>query len=123
VSGKGSFTDVCQQLNDVESETKGSHTDNVSAEESIDPTHDQTLRHHHSHVAFHHAHHALHHRRIAHGVRLRLVLRIRVSQEPAILGAIEESFLAALESSFGNLLVVVAQVLGAAERALFADFG
>jgi hypothetical protein len=101
-------------MSNVENETTSRHTNHISAEESIDPAHDQTLRHHHSHVAFHHAHHALHHRRVAHGVRLRLVLRIRVGQEPAILGAIEESFLAALEGSLGNLLVVVAEVLGTA---------
>ncbi|KAI7724354.1 hypothetical protein KC322_g111 [Hortaea werneckii] len=84
----------------------GKHTDDVAGEESIDPAHDKTLRHHHGHIAFHGAHHALHLCRIAERVRFGFASAVRpVLQVQSFLCSRDKDIFSPFKGRFGDLLV------------------
>ena len=58
-------------------------TDNISTEERIDPTHDESLRNDHRHVPLHHSHHGFHPRRVRHGIGRWLASVLGIFEESA----------------------------------------
>lgn len=100
------------------------HTDDESGEESIDPTHDQSLRDHHHHIPLHHAHHGLHAGRVGHGIRRRLTPTVGILQKCAALERRDEVAFTHLEGFFReNGAGVVTQVDASDEGEAFARLG
>lgn len=96
-------------------------TNDKSAEESVDPAHDERLRNDHSHVPLHHAHHALHGSGVSHWVCRRLALAIGVLEICARLEGGDKGVLAGLEGGVGDDGCILAECDAALERALLAD--
>ena len=96
-------------------------TDDKTREEGIDPSHDQRLRNHHSHISLHHAHHAFHGRRVAHRIRPRLAPLVRLSQELAFLVRRHHVRLPSLERRGRQHVRIAAQVDAAHQCALLPD--
>lgn len=94
-------------------------TDDVAAEEGVDPAHDQGVRDHHSHVPLHHAHHPLHRIRIRQRIRRRLALLLRLLQERARLVPIRQGLAACFKSLLRKGMVVGAEEHTLAEKSLF----
>jgi hypothetical protein len=105
---------------ELRSQREGQLHDDIAREEGVDPAHDQTLRHHHSDLALHHAHHAFHGGRVSHGVTLGLAAHVGLGEESAVLVGLDHVGLAGSEGGGRELLVVVAEVDAAHERALLA---
>lgn len=96
-------------------------TNDESAEEGVDPAHDERLRHNHSHIPLHHSHHALHGSGVAHGIRGRLTLGVWVLKVGARLESGNEGVLARLESCVGDDGCILAEGDAALEGPLFAQ--
>ena len=101
----------------------GEHTDDKPREKSIDPTHNQRLRHHHRHIPLHHPHHPFHRRRIRHRVRGRFPPVPGIFEESAVFVRGDHIVLSGREGGGGDGVGVVAQVDAAEEGALFAEGG
>jgi hypothetical protein len=107
---------------ELRSQREGKLHDNIAREKGVDPTHDQTLGHHHGNLTFHHTHHAFHGCRIGHGVTLGLTAHFWFGEEGAVFVGLDHVCLAGGEGGWRELLVVVAQVDTAHERTLLADY-
>ena len=101
----------------------GGRTNDESAEKGVDPPHDESLRHDHSHVPLHHPHHALHSRGVRHWVRRRLALSVGVLKVGARLEGGDEGVLAGLEGGVGDDGCILAERDAALEGALLAQRG
>lgn len=118
VRGNGSFTARVSQV--LSRQSLLEHTDDVSAEEGVDPAHDQGVGDDHGHVVLHHAHHAVHLTRVGQRVRRRLALPIRLFQEGPGLVSSGEVLATSLKGPLRDGVVVGAQNGAATERALLA---
>lgn len=96
-------------------------TDDESRKKRIDPSHDQSLGHHHSHIPLHHTHHALHGGGIRHWVRPRLASVLGLGEELAFLEGRHHVGFARLEGGGGQDVCVGAEMDAADERALLAE--
>lgn len=85
-------------------------TDDVAAEESIDPAHDERVGDYHGHVVLHHAHHALHGIRIRHGVRGRLATALGGLEKGTGLVGRGQRVTARIEGPLRQHMVVAAHV-------------
>lgn len=99
----------------------GRRTNDESAEEGVDPSHDERLRDNHSHVPLHHPHHALHSSGVSHWVRRRLALSVGVLEVGARLEGRDEGVLASLEGGVGDDGCVRAEGDAALEGALLTQ--
>lgn len=116
VMGKGSFTTTVSFCG--HSHIPFQHTDNITAEESINPAHDQRVGDNHSHVILHHAHHSIHRTGVREGVRRWLPLGVRILEELARLEARNERVTTGLERLARQDVVVAAQGDAEVEAAL-----
>lgn len=96
------------------------HTDDVSTEESIDPTHDERVRDNHRHVILHHAHHAVHLTWVSKRVRGRLTLTLRLLEESTGFVASAEVLAALLKRLLRQRVIIATQGNTAGESSLFA---
>lgn len=98
-------------------------TNDESAEECVDPAHDEGVGDDHGHVVLHHAHHAVHGVGVGEGVGRGLALSAGVLEEGARLVGGDEVLAAGLEGLLGEDVVVVADGLAVDHGALLAEGG
>lgn len=96
-------------------------TDDISAEESIDPAHDQSIRDDHCHIVLHHPHHSIHGARIGQRVCWRLTLLIWRCKKLAGVEACNQILTAGVEGLLRQNMVVVAESDTVAQGALLTS--
>lgn len=116
VMGKGNFTIKVRQY--VSPQVSSRHTDNITAEEGVDPAHDEGIGNDHGHVVLHHAHHAIHGAGIGQRVRRRLSLAVGLLQVRPRLEAGGQDITTSLKGLLGEDVVVGAQGDAAGEGPL-----
>jgi hypothetical protein len=90
-----------------------------SAEEGIDPAHDQGVGNDHGHVVFHHTHHAVHGAWVRHGVRSWLPAALGVLQiHPGLVG-LNELIAPSLEGGRCQDMVIRPDCNAVRQRSLF----
>ena len=96
------------------------HTDNIAAEEGIDPAHDQSIGDDHGHLVLHHAHHAFHRARIAHGIGRSLAATLGILQIRAGFIGSRQGVSAVVERALREHVEVGSNVDAMDERPLLA---